>query len=144
MPLKSILSQINPAHTLTSYLFEIHFYINISIFQYPPMCHQSYLPFKFPPKILQELYIHLMNAICPANLIFLDMINSHMIHLYTLDLVLPKILIRPITEPSKLAQAVTILTSIREASLSKFRPGHWLYWLSPFVVFLSIYTLMPE
>lgn len=85
-----------------------------------------------------------MNAICPANLIFLDLINSRMIHLYTLDLTLPKILIRPITERSKLAQAVTILTSIREASLSKFRPEHWLYWLSPFLVFLSICTLMPE
>jgi hypothetical protein len=67
------------------------------------MYHPTYLPFKFPPKMLEELYIYLMHAICPASLIFLDLINSHMIQLFTLDLVLLIILIRSITEPGKLA-----------------------------------------
>jgi hypothetical protein len=67
-PLVPILSQMNPIHTVLSYLCKIHFNI---IHYYLP---SGLLPSGFPTNILQKFIISPIRVTCPAHLILLDLI----------------------------------------------------------------------
>jgi hypothetical protein len=70
LPLAPVLSQINPIHTISSYVSKIHFNVDPHI---SLGFHSGLFPSGFPTNILYAFFSPIRDT-CPADLILLDLI----------------------------------------------------------------------